>query len=308
MNLKKFLLVIAIIGTLMFYLLKASELSAQGQWGIVGLLMAEFVLFIFMPGPKQEAVVRRRTRPAASAEEEAAAEAEAMDLPEAVTEDSMSGASLRQRKMVKIQSRQAEAELGVSADGGEDEGEEEIITVEVEEEAPQVHVAEEYVVEVSAQSVEDADIEDTVNERRDHHARIRKRIEDRRRGQMADIRASTAKMWEDHDSGEDLLAVLSVAGHGMAILEEPEEVEAGHPYGSSFIRIDESRVLRMRVPLDSGFKSVEAEDEPELPMLPGMEGLPPPPPGPLPDLSLPLPPPPTGAQSALADLKSEMDD
>ena len=39
---------------------------------------------------------------------------------------------------------------------------------------------------------------------------IRARIEERRRDQMAEIRASTAKMWEDHSSGEDLVGLINL--------------------------------------------------------------------------------------------------
>ena len=127
---------------------------------------------------------------------------------------------------------------------------------------------------------------------------------------MAEIRASTAKMWESQDEGEDIITTLSQANHGLMMLEEPAKVEPGHPYGSTFIRIDEARVLRLRSPLDSGFHSIESDGDPEFPALgdlpppplglPGLDDLPPP-------AGLPLPPPPSPAQSALADIKADID-
>ena len=77
----------------------------------------------------------------------------------------------------------------------ESEEVEEVVTVEVTLE--NVHTTDEYVVEVSPESVEDADIEMTVSNRRVKHQEIRQRIEKRRRNQLAEIRASTVRMWNN---------------------------------------------------------------------------------------------------------------
>jgi hypothetical protein len=116
---------------------------------------------------------------------------------------------------------------------------------------------------------------------------------------MAEIRASTAKMWEEHSSGEDLVGLIQSDDHGHNILIEPANAEAGHVYGASLVRIDESTILKLRVPLDDGFVAVE-EDRTTTATLPLPAGLPSPE-----DLGLPLPPPP-GASGALAALKDEM--
>ena len=301
MDFKRFLLILAIIGTLGFYLMQASQLNENAQWGVVGLLLAEFILLLFMPGANQVQTVRRPRETKSTSQSVTVEESgDSIDVPEPVTEASLDGATLKERKMAKLKAKE-ETESVTSEDEEDDIPE---VSVEVEE----VHVAEQYVVEVDAQSIEDADIEDTVEERRERHSRIRERIEDRRRSQMAEIRASTAKMWESQDEGEDIIATLSQADHGLMMLEEPAKVEPGHPYGSTFIRIDESRVLRLRTPLDSGFHPIESAGETELPALgdlppplglPGLDDLPPPP-------GLPLPPPPSPAQSALADIKADI--
>ena len=101
---------------------------------------------------------------------------------------------------------------------------------------------------------------------------------------MAEIRASTAKMWEEHSSGEDLVVLIQTEDHGHNILIEPANAEAGHVYGASLVRIDESTILKMRVPLDTGFVAVE-EDRTTTATLPLPAGLPSPE-----DLGLPLPP------------------
>ena len=177
---------------------------------------------------------------------------------------------------------------------------EEVVTVEVTLE--NVHTADEYVVEVSPESVEDADIEMTVSNRRVKHQEIRQRIEKRRRNQLAEIRASTVRMWEQHNEGEDIVAVLQNPEHGMNVLDEPQKPEAGHVYGATFIRLDEGTILKLRTPLDSGFEEVEKKAK--LPELPGLDGMPLPP---LPDGNLPLPPLPN-ASDALAAMKLQMDE
>ena len=187
----------------------------------------------------------------------------------------------------------------------EDEG---MITLdEVEVEIEELHTADEYVVEVSPESVEDADIEVTVSNRRIKHQEIRNRIEKRRRGQLAEIRASTVRMWEEHTAGEDLVAVLQTENHGQTVLVEPENPQPGHIYGATFIRLDENKILKLRTPLDDGFE--EVVKKPKLPELLTPDGIALPP---LPGLGeLPLPPlpvPDSSASSALAALKDEMED
>ena len=327
MDFKRFMLVLAIIGTLGFYLMQASELDEGAQWGIVGLLVAEFIMLLFMPGREQGRQVRSRqgsrigSASTSVVVEEGSEEDSGVkdDLPELVTEDSLDGATLKERKMAKLKVKERAAVAAAVAENVDEDDVDDMPVVEVEVE--DFHVAEEFTVEVNAQSIEDADIEDTVDERRERHAKIRARIQDRRRSQMAEIRASTAKMWEDQDGGEDLLEVLSQPDHGLIMIAEPESVEPGHPYGSTFIRIDESRILRLRLPLDSGFVSFEDGGDPPPPSgLPDLGDLPPPvglpalgdlpPPILLPGLPAlgDLPPPPSPAQSALANLKSDIGD
>ena len=139
----------------------------------------------------------------------------------------------------------------------DDSNEEEEEVIEVEVTVENFHTADEYVVEVSPESVEDADIEMTVSNRRVKHQEIRDRIEKRRRNQLAEIRASTVRMWEQYNDGEDIIALLQNPDHGLNIIDEPQKPAAGHVYGATFIRIDEEDILKLRTPLDSGFEEVE---------------------------------------------------
>ena len=212
-----------------------------------------------------------------------------------MTKDDLDGATLRERKMAKVAAAQeadSESEITVEPD---DDLEEVAVTVE------EVHVADEFIVEASPESIEDANISAHISEKRERHTRIRARIEERRRDQMAEIRASTAKMWEEHSSGEDLVGLIQSENHGHNILIEPANAEAGHVYGATLVRIDESSILKLRVPLDSGFVAVEGEkiSTNDLPILP--EGLPSPE-----ELGLPALPSPPAASGALAALRDEM--
>ncbi len=209
------------------------------------------------------------------------------ELPEAVVEDE-DGGSRRDRKV---------AASSESTSSSSDEIEDDVIQLEDDAIEEEVHVAEEYVVDISAEQVEEADIEEFVEERRGQRAEIKARIEMRRRGQLAEIRASAARMWSKQDEGEDLLATLAKPGHGLTVLDEPEQVDPGHPYGATYVRVDNARVLKLRIPLDTGFvAATELEEEVEV----EISELPPPPEG------LPLPPPPTVSQSKLDAMREEI--
>jgi len=298
------------ITVLAFYLSTVGQLTDQAKWGFVAAMALLAFLWINLGGSPQPVRSNRKPRPQAATPaaespvpEVELEEDEEDDLPEPVVASSLDGATLRERKLAKI----AAAEAAQAAEAQEhtyDEANGELV---VEVELEEVHVADEFVVDVSPESVEDADIEITVRDRRERHEAIRERIKRRRMGQMADIRASTAQMWEDHASGEDLVALLQTQGHGHTVLVEPEQPAPGHVYGATFVRIDEGRILKLRLPLDVGFESVGPAQaaQPELPTLLGPDGKE------LPPLMAPdgtplaLPPLPA-ASSALDALRQEM--
>jgi len=285
----------------LFYLTSASSLSDDGKWILIGITFASassWVLIGGRPGAvqNQTLVAQDNIEDLVSSDDLDEEESSETDIPQPVKqEESLDGVSLKQRKLAKIKAAEVEAE-------GAQQDTEELDEVQVSVE--NVHQADEYVVEVSPESVEDADIELTVSNRRVQHQVIRERIEKRRRNQLAEIRASTVKMWEQHNEGEDIIGVLQNPDHGQNILEEPLKPQAGHVYGATFIRLDETSILKLRTPLDSGFEEVEKKVK--LPELPGIPGMPLPP---LPDGSMPLPPLPNpNASDALAALKMQMDE
>ena len=282
-----------------FYLTSASSLSSDGKWSLIGVTFVASLMWVLLGGRGVKNNSRNRAETPIDATQEQDSEVElessdGADIPAPVIEEeNLDGVSLRERKLAKIQAaNQPEEE--------DSEAQETIVEVEVTVE--NVHTADEYVVEVSPESVEDADIEMTVSNRRVKHQEIRQRIEKRRRNQLAEIRASTVRMWEQYNEGEDIVALLQNPEHGLTVVDEPQKPEAGHVYGATFIRLDEATILKLRTPLDSGFEEVEKKSSPEG--LPDLGNMPLPP---LPDGNMPLPPLPN-ASDALAAMKLQIDE
>lgn len=289
---------------LLGYLLTTGRLEEQQRWILLGIIA---LLAIFLMGTGGGRKVKRVRRKVAKPVEEEEDEAED-DLPAPVTSEE-DASSRRDAKLSRSR--------GKSAAEDEDEVEEVVVALADEEVtvdviAENVHVAEEFIAEIDAESMEEADIEAFIDDRRDHHATIRRRIEARRREQLAEIRSETAKIYQSADESEDLIALLATEDHGMTIIDEAGGLPEGSPIGAVFTRIDAERILKVRIPLDQGFIASQAP-LPKLPPLPDLAGMPLPP---LPDLGdLPLPPlpdlaglplPPLPEPSKLDTLRDEM--
>ena len=278
-----------------FYYLSAGHLTDNDKWVLISILGGLAFFWVLLGNqPKQAQRQQPETQPKPLVET-VLEEEDDEEVPEPITSSNESQQTLRERKMAKIAAIEARVE--------DIEPDDEVV-VEVEE----VHVAEEFVVEVSPETFEDADIQVTVTERKVRHDKIRERIEVRRRNQLADIRTVASQKYQEADPREDIIALLKQPNHGLTVHLEPENLEPGRTYGSTFVRLDEQNILRIRVPLDVGFESVaslskEEEAEPApiigpdgkiLPPLLGPDGKP-----------LPLPPLPS-ASGQLAALKDDM--
>ena len=173
--------------------------------------------------------------------------------------------------------------VDVVTEQGKDSEEEDI--VEVQAIIEDVVEAQEYVVEIDAQSMLETEIDTVVETRRTTQDEIRGIVEKRRRRQLAKIRGDTLRSRHVRTGNEEIRELIQQDGNALQIIDEPESPKPGHPYGRILIRIDEERVINLRIPLDEGLRA--AEDEPVL----DLAGLPPPPlPG---ENGLPLPPPPS---------------
>ena len=282
-----FLLVISIV----YFLINKENWVDDAKLLFAGwIILCAGLLFFGPTGKPKRKMVRKKknleNNSISESEEIQFEEDEEDELPEPVTTKNQDAKTLRELKLAKIANKNALAQAEIE----EEIDLEEIEVVEIieeEEEEEEYSVASEYVIDVDADTMEDIEIVNAVGERRSVHDRIRKRIEERRRNQMAEIRASKARMWNEKDKREDLTVILSREGHGLTVLSEPEKVTPGRPYGATYIRIDESKILKLRFPLDDGFRKVDSKvqeklelpDLPPLPLidgqLPPIEGLPP---------------------------------
>ena len=292
---RKIFLFFLLIFSIVFFLINKENWKDDVKYLFAGWIVLCAGLFFFAPSGKRQKQIRRKTTQisADTGIDEHLSDFELDDdydddLPEPVTAKNQDATTLRELKLAKIANKNALAQAEIDNEVDDELAlEEEIEVVEIVEEVDEYHVATEYVVDVNADSIEDIEIVNAVGERRSVHDRIRKRIEERRRNQMAEIRASKARMWNEKDKREDLTVILSRNDHGLTVLSEPEKVTPGRPYGATYVRIDENKVLKFRFPLDEGFRKVDSKvqeklelpDLPPLPLidgqLPPIEGLPP---------------------------------
>lgn len=142
----------------------------------------------------------------------------------------------------------------------------------------------------------EAEVERYLEQQRQRREIFRERLHKERRMEMSKRMAEEAGKWTKIEDGEDLSTLTSIPGHGLAVMYEPEEPDASIPQGISYFRIDDGRVLKIRVSLDAP-RGMQANNggtqdnglDDDFPVPPSPEGMPMPPP-PLPDL-----PPPVGA-------------
>ena len=142
----------------------------------------------------------------------------------------------------------------------------------------------------------EAEVDRYLDQQRQRREIFRERLHKERRLEMSKRMAEEAGKWTEVEDGEDLSTLTSIPGHGLAVMYEPEEPDASIPQGISYVRIDDERVLKIRVSLDAprGMQAdtdeiQDEELEGDFPLPPSPQGMPMPPP-PLPDI-----PPPVGA-------------
>jgi len=142
----------------------------------------------------------------------------------------------------------------------------------------------------------EAEVDRYLYQQRQRREIFRERLHKERRLEMSKRMAEEAGKWTEVEDGEDLSTLTSIPGHGLAVMYEPEEPDASIPQGIAYVRIDDERVLKIRVSLDAprGMQAdtdeiQDQELEGEFPLPPSPQGMSMPTP-PLPDL-----PPPVGA-------------
>jgi len=96
----------------------------------------------------------------------------------------------------------------------------------------------------------EAEVDQYLAQQRERRAIFRERLHRERRLEMSKRLADEARKWSQSEDGEDLSTLTSIPGHGLAVFYEPEEPDASIPQGVSYVRIDDERVLKVRVSLD----------------------------------------------------------
>ena len=286
-----------ILGSLLFLILQGDAgLVTRVAGGVVLLALVSLLMFSGRsPVPRPAKVSSTKIVVESEVKKEPKVE---MDLPEPVLEVE-SASQRREGKIKRSRGKSPEPVMPLPAppvampppvvtDDGEVSAPMPVITEDS-------NVAARYVAESNPQGDFEAEVEEFVGQRRAKRAEIRSRIERKRRMKMAERRAAKARMWSAVEDGEDLAELLKQPDHGMTVLDEPESPDSTKPQGVSYVRIDEERVLRLRIPLEvnprqvtrSTTEEVVAMDDEATPMPPppGMPPMPPPPGMP------PMPPP-----------------
>ena len=238
--------------SLVAYFVLAGELTDTGQLALIAVIAVSAFMGIATGGagagkrPDTQPVRSATTtsdRPTGSDPSSPASEdegeASAQEVPEPVRADPLDGVTLRERKMAKVRGGMEAAQVVVAeAQEGPESDEEEAFEDEEDEEVEEV-------AQRSSSSSKSPQIPSRrlrcaahVRERLTDEDRIRSRIEARRRKRMAEVRATTARMWDSIDEGEDLVGLLAQPDHGMELIDEPAHIGAGIT-GTTFVRLDE---------------------------------------------------------------------
>ena len=167
--------------------------------------------------------------------------------------------------------------------------------VEEKDHSNDVKIAMPYVASIDPQSEMESEIDIFISQKRLKREELKKKITIERRMELAKRKTSKVSHWAEAEDGENISKLLEDPNHGFTILLESEEVDRTIPHGISYVRIDQQRILKVRIPLHVPNKNIEdvippLPEPPGLPPLPEPPGLPPlpEPPG-LPPL--PTPPP-----------------
>ncbi len=132
----------------------------------------------------------------------------------------------------------------------------------------------------------EAEVDQYLTQQRERRAVFRERLYRERRLEMSKRVSEEARKWAHTEDGEDLSTLTSIPGHGLAVFYEPEGPDPSIPQGISYVRIDDERVLKVRVSLDVP-RAMDSSLEEEVGDFLGVDSMPP-----LPDSEMPMPPPP----------------
>ena len=214
-----------------------------------------------------------------------------IELPPPVLENE--GANYRREQKIKRSRGRDIVDEDSESDTIEDEELPQLI--EETDNSNDIKIAMPYVASIDPQSEMESEIDIFISQKRLKREELKKKITIERRMELAKRKASKVSNWAEAEDGENISKLLKDPNHGLTILLESEEVDSTIPHGISYVRIDQQRILKVRIPLQIPNKNIEmvTPQLPELPVPPPLPELPVPPPLPeLPGLPpLPTPPP-----------------
>ena len=111
-------------------------------------------------------------------------------------------------------------------------------------------VAKIHLAKVDPELEAEAEVDRYLAQQRERRLIFRDRLYKERRQEMANRVAEKVSAWSDEEDGEDLSTLTGIPGHGLAVMYEPEHPDPTIPQGISYVRIDEERVLKIRISLD----------------------------------------------------------
>ena len=205
-----------------------------------------------------------------------------IELPPPVLENE--GANYRREQKIKRSRGRDIVDEDSESDTIEDEELPQLI--EEKDNSNDIKIAMPYVASIDPQSEMESEIDIFISQKRLKREELKKKITIERRMELAKRKASKVSNWAEAEDGENISKLLKDPNHGLTILLESEEVDSTIPHGISYVRIDQQRILKVRIPLQIPNKNIEmvTPQLPELPVpppLPELPGLPP----------LPTPPP-----------------
>ena len=196
-----------------------------------------------------------------------------IELPPPVLENE--GANYRREQKIKRSRGRDIVDEDSESDTIEDEELPQLI--EEKDNSNDIKIAMPYVASIDPQSEMESEIDIFISQKRLKREELKKKITIERRMELAKRKASKVSNWAEAEDGENISKLLKDPNHGLTILLESEEVDSTIPHGISYVRIDQQRILKVRVPLHIPNKNIE-DVTPPLPELPRLPPLPTPPP------------------------------
>ena len=107
-----------------------------------------------------------------------------------------------------------------------------------------------HVAKSDPEMLAEAEVDQYLAQQRVRRAVFRERLYQERRIEKSKRLANEVRKWAETEDGEDLSTLTGIPGHGLAVMFEPELPSPDIPQGISYVRIDDTRILKVRVSLD----------------------------------------------------------